>query len=73
MIDTTLDLIQSRGYHGTGLGRITDASGAPRGSVYFHFPGGKDELVVAALDRVGAEFTGLLEELLAEGDRKSVV
>ncbi|ETT26508.1 transcriptional regulator, TetR family [Rhodococcus rhodochrous ATCC 21198] len=67
MIDTTLELIQTRGYYGTGLARITDASGAPRGSVYFHFPGGKDELVVAALDRVGAEFTGLLEALLAEG------
>ncbi len=67
MIDTTLELIQSRGYHGTGLARITDASGAPRGSVYFHFPGGKDELVAAALDRVGEEFAGLLEGLLAEG------
>ncbi|MDV2476297.1 TetR/AcrR family transcriptional regulator [Rhodococcus zopfii] len=67
MIDTTLELIQARGYHGTGLAHITAGAAAPRGSLYFHFPGGKDELVAAALDRVGAEFTYLLESLLAEG------
>ncbi|KHJ71561.1 MULTISPECIES: TetR/AcrR family transcriptional regulator [Rhodococcus] len=67
MIDTALELIQTRGYHGTGLAHITAGAAAPRGSLYFHFPGGKDELVVAALDRVGAEFTGLLESLIADG------
>ena len=67
MIDATLELIQTRGYHGTGLAHITAGAAAPRGSLYFHFPGGKDELVAAALDRVGAEFTGLLESLIAGG------
>lgn len=65
MIDTTVRQLQTRGYHGTGLGRIVEESGSPRGSLYFHFPGGKDELVVAALDRVGTEFTDLLDATAA--------
>jgi TetR/AcrR family transcriptional repressor of lmrAB and yxaGH operons len=56
MLDTTARLLQQRGYHGTSLNDILAASAAPRGSLYFHFPGGKDQLVFeasrAAVDRV---------------------
>ena len=56
MLDTTARLLQQRGYHGTSLNDILAASAAPRGSLYFHFPGGKDQLVLeasrAAVDRV---------------------
>ncbi|MGE5147022.1 MAG: TetR/AcrR family transcriptional regulator [Candidatus Eiseniibacteriota bacterium] len=48
MIETTARLLQHRGYYGTALSDILDASAAPRGSLYFHFPGGKDQLVVEA-------------------------
>ncbi|TIV49083.1 MAG: helix-turn-helix transcriptional regulator, partial [Mesorhizobium sp.] len=40
MIEATALLIRRRGYHGTSLNDILSASGAPRGSLYFHFPGG---------------------------------
>lgn len=56
MLDTTARLLQQRGYHGTSLNDILGESGAPRGSLYFHFPGGKDQLVIeasrAAVDKV---------------------
>lgn len=56
MLDATATLLQRRGYHGTSLNDILAASGAPRGSLYFHFPGGKDQLVLeasrAAVERV---------------------
>ena len=56
MLDTTAKLLQQRGYHGTSLNDILGESGAPRGSLYFHFPGGKDQLVIeasrAAVDKV---------------------
>ena len=46
MLDATGRLLRQRGYHGTSLNDILAASGAPRGSLYFHFPGGKDQLVI---------------------------
>lgn len=49
LIQTTLRLLQTHGYHGTGLNRILAESGAPRGSLYFHFPGGKPELALEAV------------------------
>jgi TetR/AcrR family transcriptional repressor of lmrAB and yxaGH operons len=48
MLETTARLLQHRGYYGTALSDILEASGAPRGSLYFHFPGGKDQLVIEA-------------------------
>jgi TetR/AcrR family transcriptional repressor of lmrAB and yxaGH operons len=49
MIAATATLLQKQGYHATGLSQILAESGAPRGSLYFHFPGGKEELACAAL------------------------
>lgn len=46
ILETTALLLRQRGYHGTSLNDILGASGAPRGSLYFHFPGGKDQLVI---------------------------
>lgn len=42
-------LFQSRGYHATGVSQILAAADAPKGSLYHHFPGGKEELGVAAV------------------------
>jgi TetR/AcrR family transcriptional regulator, lmrAB and yxaGH operons repressor len=50
-IDTAVKLFARRGYHGTGLSELIEASGAPKGSFYHHFPGGKDELTLAAIAR----------------------
>ena len=42
-------LLRQQGYHGTALHDILAASGSPRGSLYFHFPKGKEEIGEAAL------------------------
>ncbi len=49
LIGATADLIQRQGFGATGMKEILAVAGASRSSLYFHFPGGKDELVVAAL------------------------
>ena len=59
------ELLQERGYYGTGLNEILARSGAPRGSLYHHFPGGKDELVIEALRVSGASLGAQLREILA--------
>ena len=46
-------LFRQRGYHGTALHDILAAGGSPRGSLYFHFPGGKEEIGAAALTIAG--------------------
>jgi TetR/AcrR family transcriptional repressor of lmrAB and yxaGH operons len=46
-------LFRQQGYHGTALHDILAAGGSPRGSLYFHFPGGKEEIGEAALTLAG--------------------
>jgi TetR/AcrR family transcriptional repressor of lmrAB and yxaGH operons len=46
-------LFRQQGYHGTALHDILAAGGSPRGSLYFHFPGGKEEIGEAALRLAG--------------------
>jgi TetR/AcrR family transcriptional repressor of lmrAB and yxaGH operons len=66
MIETTGRLLQHRGYHGTSLNDILEASAAPRGSLYFHFPGGKDQLAIEATRAAVDEATQALKQMLAE-------
>lgn len=54
-LDATAHLLRRQGYAGTGLSEIVARSGAPRGSLYFHFPGGKEELARAAMGRSGEQ------------------
>jgi TetR/AcrR family transcriptional regulator, lmrAB and yxaGH operons repressor len=54
-LDATAVLLRRQGYAGTGLSEIVARSGAPRGSLYFHFPGGKEELARAAMERSGEQ------------------
>ncbi|MFD4318937.1 TetR/AcrR family transcriptional regulator [Streptomyces sp. NPDC058548] len=63
MLDATQELIEAGGYHGAGLNQVIAASGAPRGSLYFHFPGGKDQLVGESVRRAGRVIGDALEGL----------
>jgi TetR/AcrR family transcriptional regulator, lmrAB and yxaGH operons repressor len=78
MIETTASLVHRRGFYGTSLNEILTESGAPRGSLYYHFPGGKEELVLEATRQGVAMVTQLLKEGLtgspeiAEGVRAFV-
>ena len=46
-------LFRQQGYHGTALNDILAAAGSPRGSLYFHFPGGKEDIGESALTLAG--------------------
>jgi AcrR family transcriptional regulator len=75
MIVSTALLVRERGARATSLDAILAHSGAPRGSVYHHFPGGREQLlreatvyagkyVARKLERAdGADPLGALEAL----------
>jgi TetR/AcrR family transcriptional regulator, lmrAB and yxaGH operons repressor len=44
MVRSAASLIRARGVSGTSLADVLAESGAPRGSIYHHFPNGKEEL-----------------------------
>lgn len=72
IIGTAARLFRKQGYAATGLNQIVQESGAPKGSVYHYFPGGKEAIGAAAVvwagSRVEQTLAGLSREALAPGD-----
>ena len=61
------ELLSRDGYHGMGLKALSDATGLPFGSIYHHFPGGKNEIAATAILETAEAVAQLLEALLADG------
>lgn len=53
LLDATITSLRRDGVEGTGIAAVLAASGTARQSIYQHFPGGKAELVEAAVRRAG--------------------
>lgn len=68
IIDTTCQLMEMQGYHATGLNQILAESGAPRGSLYYYFPDGKEQLAVEAIERSSQAIAGRIRHVMAEID-----
>lgn len=50
MVRTAAVLLREHGVAGTTIDRVLAVSGAPRGSVYHHFPGGRAQLLSEAVE-----------------------
>jgi TetR/AcrR family transcriptional regulator, lmrAB and yxaGH operons repressor len=68
MIQAAAQLFRERGYHATAFSDVIQASGAPRGSTYFHFPGGKQELAREAIALAGDEIEQMVAAAAARCD-----
>ena len=68
MIHTAAELFRQRGYHATTFSEVVNESGAPRGSTYFHFPGGKQELAREAIALAGDEIEDMVEQAARQAD-----
>jgi AcrR family transcriptional regulator len=62
MIESAVVMLATRGLQGTSFTEVLEHSGAPRGSVYHHFPGGKTELVAAAIAHASERALAVLEK-----------
>ncbi|SEM51364.1 transcriptional regulator, TetR family [Mesobacillus persicus] len=49
ILETATRLFQRQGYNGTGVNQIIEESGTPKGSLYYHFPKGKEEIALEAI------------------------
>lgn len=73
-IATTCALMEQQGFHATGLNQIIKESGAPKGSLYYYFPEGKDELAEAAIAWAGETLAAHIRTTLTEaGDAASII
>ena len=61
MVDSAIKLLAMQGFQGASFSSVLEDSKAPRGSIYHHFPGGKDELVLEAIDRSGQNAARIVE------------
>lgn len=59
-------MFRRQGYSGTGIKQIVSVAGAPLGSLYHHFPGGKDQLTAEVIEAAGPYFVDLASADVAE-------
>src|SRR4051794_27641118 len=65
MLDAAVDALRRNGVSGTAFSEILAASGAARGAIYHHFPGGKTQLVAGAAAQNGRKVQAHFETLPA--------
>ncbi len=63
MIESTALLLAKQGLQATSFTEVLESSGAPRGSLYHHFPAGKRELVLASMGAAGERALAALDGL----------
>jgi AcrR family transcriptional regulator len=68
MVQSAAVLMREHGLAGTSFREVLEHSGAPRGSIYHHFPEGKNQLVEEAVQAAAAFGRGLIDKGAADGD-----
>ncbi|AMM87721.1 TetR/AcrR family transcriptional regulator [Bacillus altitudinis] len=68
IIQTAALLLRKQGYHATGLNQIIRESGTPKGSLYYYFPNGKEELAIAAVEYISQRVIDQIEASFAYSD-----
>ncbi|OBH91632.1 TetR/AcrR family transcriptional regulator [Mycobacterium sp. E2989] len=67
LIEKAATLFRRQGYAATGLNQILEEAGVKPGSLYHHFPRGKQQLAAAVVETEGTGIEQLLRRFLATG------
>lgn len=65
-IDTASSLFANKGYHATAISEILKKSKAPKGSLYYYFPKGKEQLAQEALQKTAQKISDEISDVLAK-------
>lgn len=67
MLISAAEVLRERGAAGVTIDAVLARSGAPRGSVYYHFPDGRNQILAEALQYAGDAITEVIDEAAAKG------
>jgi AcrR family transcriptional regulator len=67
MLATAAEVLREKGAAGVTIDEVLSRSGAPRGSVYHHFPEGRAQLLAEALQYAGDSITAVIDEAAVHG------
>jgi TetR/AcrR family transcriptional repressor of lmrAB and yxaGH operons len=67
MLVSAAEVMRERGAAGVTIDEVLARSGAPRGSVYYHFPEGRNQILAEALQYAGEAITEMIDEAAAKG------
>ena len=69
MLVSAAQVMRERGAAGVTIDEVLARSGAPRGSVYYHFPEGRNQIIAEALRHSGESITAMIDEAAGWGPR----
>jgi TetR/AcrR family transcriptional regulator, lmrAB and yxaGH operons repressor len=67
MLISAAEVMRERGAAGVTIDEVLTRSGAPRGSVYYHFPEGRNQILAEALNYAGEAITADIDEAAGRG------
>ena len=67
MLISAAEVLRERGAAGVTIDEVLARSGAPRGSVYYHFPDGRSQILTEALQYAGDAITEVIDDAAARG------
>jgi TetR/AcrR family transcriptional repressor of lmrAB and yxaGH operons len=67
MLVSAAQVMRERGAAGVTVDAVLARSGAPRGSVYYHFPEGRSQILIEALRYAGESITATIDEAASRG------
>ena len=69
MLISAAEVMRERGAAGVTIDEVLARSGAPRGSVYYHFPDGRNQILTEALRYSGDSITAMIDDATGWGAR----
>jgi TetR/AcrR family transcriptional regulator, lmrAB and yxaGH operons repressor len=72
IVDTASRLFFTQGYHATGLSQIIKDSESPKGSLYYYFPHGKEELALTCINRTSEIVAKQLRHYVENGKSAAI-